>query len=343
MKSNDRKKITIYDVAKHAGVAPGTVSRTINNIGYIKSETRKKVMESVGALGYIPNMAGRTLKTTKTGLICLAIPDTSNAIYFRMIESVLEVAKQHSYSMVLYYTNGLEEEELKVIRILQESIVDGLFMVHFSYSNRLRTAIDSCMQPIVLCGMCDNLWAGQEERNFDTVSINVSKGIYQSTSFLIDHGHKDIVYLAGKKGIEVYSQRYEAFRRALFDHKMQFSEDCVFWHGYDEEAGYLAGMHFIYKHHIPTAVCASNDLQAIGFYKAMKEHKIKMPEIVGMDNLEMTDILGISSMNMFEAEMGRRAAELVFLRMKDPFVELPPQDEMFVPELIDRSEQSGWI
>ena len=84
----EKKKVTVLDVAKKAGVSPGTVSRTLNNIGYIKDETREKILEVVKEMNYIPNRAGRALKTTKTGLIVLAIPDTSNAIYFGMIEDV---------------------------------------------------------------------------------------------------------------------------------------------------------------------------------------------------------------------------------------------------------------
>ncbi len=79
--------ITIYDIAKAAGVSPGTVSRTLNNIGYIKNETRRKIEAVMHELKYIPNRAARTLKTKKTGLIMLAIPDTDNPFYVDMIKS----------------------------------------------------------------------------------------------------------------------------------------------------------------------------------------------------------------------------------------------------------------
>jgi DNA-binding LacI/PurR family transcriptional regulator len=334
-----KKNITIYDVAKHAGVAPGTVSRILNDTGYIKRETRRKVMNSVKELEYIPNVAGRTLKTTKSGLICLAIPDTSNPIYFHMIEAVLETAKKNSYSMLLYYTNGLEEEELNAIRILQGSTVDGLFLVHFSYSSKLREAIGSCVRPIVLCGMCNNLWIDEKVRNFDTLSMDVYKGIYESASYLISRGYKKIAYLAGKQGIEVYRQRYHAYKQALLDHGLEYDESCVYWHGYNEESGSMAARYFYGNDKIPAAVCASNDLQAIGFYKTMQNLGVnvkKAIEIVGLDNLDITEILGLHSMKMFEADVGQKAAELIFLRMKDPFVKLPPQHISFCPELVLR-------
>lgn len=334
-----KQQITISDVAKHAGVSPGTVSRTLNNIGYIKDKTRDKVLASVEALQYVPNVAGRTLKTTKTRMVCLAIPDTSNAIYFHMIEAVLEIAKRNGHSMLLYYTNGQEAEELQAVRILQERMVDALILVHFSYSKRLRAAIDRCGQPIALCGMSSHMWAKDSERSFDTLSINVYKGIYESTSYLIEKGHKNIIYLAGKRGIEVYRERFRGFKQALHDHGLEYKSEYVFWHGYDEEAGFIAGNYFFERNMIPTAVCASNDLQAIGFYKAFKSHGIRIPEdveLIGMDNLEVIEMIDVSSINMFEAEVGKKAAELIFLRMKEGFDNLPPQDIRLTPELVLR-------
>ncbi len=339
MEKKLKKKITIYDVAKHAGVAPGTASRALNNIGYIKKETYDKVLASAKTLKYIPNMAGRVLKTTKTGLICLAIPDTSNAIYFRMIEAVLETAKRNDYSMLLYYTNGQEDEELKALRILQENTVDGLFLIHFSYSEILRSTIESCTQPIVLCGMCNNLWADNPDNNFDTISIDVYHGIYQAVSCLIEKGHRDIVYLAGKKGIEVYRQRFEAYQTALSAYNIPFREENVFWHSYDEGTGRIAAEYYMQLGDIPPAVCASNDLQAIGFYKELARQGIDVcntTDIVGMDNLEITELLGISSIDIHEADVGRKAAEFIFLRMKDPFLKHLPQDVSFQPDLISR-------
>lgn len=334
-----QQKITIYDVAKHAGVSPGTVSRTLNNIGYIKEQTREKVLAAVEELQYVPNVAGRTLKTTKTRMICLAIPDTSNAIYFHMIEAVLETAKRNGYSMLLYYTNGQEAEELHAVRILQERTVDALILVHFSYSKKLRTAIDRCEQPIALCGMCTHMWAKDKMRSFDTLSINVFKGIYDSMSYLIEKGHSNIVYLAGKRGIEVYRERFRGYKQALADNGLEYKSENVFWHSYDEEAGMIAGDYFFERNMIPTAVCASNDLQAIGFYKSFKSYGIRVPEdvmLIGMDNLEVTEMIGVSSINMFEAEVGRKAAELIFLRMKSGFSNLPPQDIQLTPKLVLR-------
>ncbi|MEM1725487.1 MAG: LacI family DNA-binding transcriptional regulator, partial [Thermoplasmata archaeon] len=93
IEKKDKSVPTIYDIARAAGVSPGTVSRTLNNVGYIKDETRQKIEQVMKDLNYIPNRAARTLKTKKTGLIFLAIPDTDNPFYVDMIKSVQDVVK----------------------------------------------------------------------------------------------------------------------------------------------------------------------------------------------------------------------------------------------------------
>lgn len=340
MEEKKQKKVTIYDVAMNAGVSPGTVSRTLNNIGYIKEETRNKIMKTVEELHYIPNVAGRILKTTKTNLICFAIPDTSNAIYFRMIESVLRVAKANRYSMLLYYTNGEEEEELNAIRLLQCNTVDALFLINFHYSAKIRSAIEECQQPIVLCGMCKHPWANEEERNFDTISIDVYKGIYDSASYLIQRaGSSKIIYLGGQPDIDVYKQRLDGFKSALSANNLKFDENYSYFYGYTEEGGYKAAAEMVKKGLSSRYICATNDLQAIGFYKYLKEcgYNVKKDfEIIGMDNIDVTDFLEISSVIMFEGDVGSRAAELIFLRMKESFKKLCPQDILLEPKLILR-------
>ncbi len=342
------KKSTIYDVAKLAGVSSSTVSRTLNSIGYVNDLTRNRIIQAVNKLGYIPNRAGRTLKTTKTGLIMLAIPDTSNEIYFAMIEAVLFVAKSNGYSMVLYYTNGLHEEEMRAVRLLQENVIDGLFLVHFSYAQELRDEICNSLSPVVLCGMCNNLWVG-DDNPFDTVSIDVYQGIYDAVCHLVRMGHKRIAYLAGKKGIEVYKQRYNAYCDALRDNGIDYYESIVFWNDYSEMSGYNTGRRlFQMTADRPTAVCASNDLQAIGCWRAIRDLGGNIPKdmaLIGIDNLSISRILGISSMNMHEGEIGDVAARMLFTRMSEMRDDghFPSQNLYFKPELIARESSLGKV
>lgn len=338
MKNDGIKKVTVYDVAKRAGVAPGTVSRVINNKGYMKDETRQQILNVIEEMQYIPNRAGRALKTTRTGLVLLAIPDTANTIYVGMITAVNKTVKQKGYSMVLYYTEGTLEGELKAVRMLRENLVDGLFLINFSYSDELRNSIDNCYAPIVLCGMCNGLWADNTNNNFDTISIDVYRGIYDSMTHLIKQGHKEIAYLAGVKNTNVYQQRFDAYCAALRDYGLKYHEEYVFWGDYTEENGYSAGKKIILMDNRPTAVCASNDLQAIGFWKACRDSGVAVPReiaLCGMDNLKECEIVEMSSINMCESDVGKTGAEIILQRMNQT-KKSPAQSIKFFPSLIIR-------
>jgi DNA-binding LacI/PurR family transcriptional regulator len=335
--------VTILDVAERAGVAPGTVSRAIHNTGYIKTETRAKIEKALKELNYIPNRAGRTLKTTRTGLIMLAIPDTANAIYVGMIEAVQEHANTFGYSMVLFYTNGNLTGELKAVRMLREHLVDGLFLVHFSYSNELRAAIDGCNSPVVLCGMCNNLWAGAADRRFSTISIDVHEGIHLITTKMIQGGHRRIAYLAGEPGIDVYLQRYEAYRRALEEHDIPYDERLVFWHDYTKQHGRNAAKAVLAMAERPTAMVASNDLQALGFWEQCRDQGVTIPgdmALSGLDNLDEMKMLHLTSIRMMEDKIGRAGAEILMAQLKGK-KPLPPADIRFIPEIVLRDSTAG--
>ena len=334
-----KERVTINEVAKRAGVSPGTVSNTLNNSGYVNEHTRERVMRAVEELGYVPNRSGRILKTNKTGLVMMAIPDTSNEIYFDMIQAVQDTMKKNGYSMLLYYTNGQLSEELKSVQLLKERMVDGLFLVNFWYEKELLEEIMKAPGPVVLCGMCNHLW-NNPNQPFDTISIDVYQGIYAAVKHLIQMGHRKIGYLGGKLGIEVYRQRFQAYQDALRDHGIEYREEYVSWNDYSENGGYNSGRALYQLKDRPTAICASNDLQAIGCWRAIRDLGGNIPgdiALTGLDNLKISKILGITSLNMKEDHVGQEAARLLVERLAKSENQADYQKIYFRPELVVRN------
>lgn len=336
-RTKENRKATINDVASMAGVSPGTVSHALNNIGYVNEHTREKIMEAVEALGYVPNRAGRILKTAKTGLVMIAIPDNSNEIYMGMVNAFQEAMKRSGYSMLLYYTGGQYDEEMKAIQLLKERLVDGLFLVHFYYTEEMLREIISTRVPVVLCGMCNHVWANRDYP-FDTVSIDVYKGIYAAVRHLIRMGYKKIGYLAGRSGLEVYKQRHQAYCDALSDGGIEYREDYVRWGDYSKTHGYNSSRSLYMMEDRPEAISAANDHQLIGCWNAINELGGKVPgdmAMTGMDDLEISKILELTSLNMKEAQVGEEAAGLLLRRLEAGDMQ-PHQDIYFQPELVIR-------
>lgn len=313
------KPVSIGDVAKLAGVSPGTVSNALNSVSYVKESTREKVLKAAKELNYVPNRAGRILKTNQTKLIMLAIPDVSNEIYFGMIEAVMETIQRDGYSLMLYYTNAMESEEHRAIQMLQERIVDGLILVHFSYSKKLLEEVKNTISPIVLISMCNHMWAGKDYP-FDTISVDVYKGIRAVMEHLIQMGFYKIGYLAGRKDIEVYRQRYQAYMDVMKEQDIPVPNGYVQWSDFTQSGGYNSGRQLYMRSDRPDAICGSNDLQTIGCWEAIKDLGGRVPEdisLTGMDNIQITKVLEITSVIMCEREMGNGAASLLMQRLKD--------------------------
>lgn len=313
---------TIYDIAKEAGVSPGTVSRTLNNIGYIKDETREKIEKVMKDLKYTPNRAARTLKTKKTGLIMLAIPDTDNPFFVDLIKAVQDVVKYNDYSMVLYYTEGKKSDELKALKLMKENFADGLILINFSFTDDHQKEIDRINVPVVLSSMNVSSIGGNEEDRFDYVGVDSRKGMYMAAKHLIMQGHTNIAYIGGVRKFDVFNERYSGYRDALIESGLSIKDELVSWKNYMEISGYEAAIGFAALKHRPTGVCAANDMLAMGALRAFEESGIKVPEdisLVGMDNIDMGARLKpkLSSVSIAQSEIGRTAAELIFKRLKN--------------------------
>lgn len=338
MKNKDT--ITIYDIAKAAGVAPGTVSRTLNNIGYIKDETRQKIEKVVKEFKFTPNRAARTLKTKRTGLVLLAIPDTDNPFYVDLIKAVQDVLKHNGYSLVLYYTEGKVQEEIKALRMQHENFADGMILINFSLTAAHRKEIERVNSPLVLSWISAINLGGKEEDRFDYVGVDTEKGMYLAVKHMIQQGHTEIGYIGGIKDIASFEERYRGYCSALYDSSLAIREELVFWKNYTEGSGYEAGRYFAGLSRRPTAVCAANDMLAMGAMRAFEECGICIPmdvALAGMDNIDMGARLKpkLTSVSIAQSEIGRMATELVIKRLKGEETGIS-QRIVFEPRLVVR-------
>ncbi|NLK98051.1 LacI family DNA-binding transcriptional regulator [Defluviitalea saccharophila] len=340
-KNTDKKDVTIYDIAKLANTSPGTVSRALNNIGYVKEETRLRIEEAAKKLEYIPNRAARTLKTKRTGLILLAIPDMDNPFYIDMIKAIQEVSQYNNYSLILYYTEGKVEQEIKVLKMLHEQLADGMIMVNLNFTKKHLQEIKKISCPLVLSSMGVSEIGGNQTDPFDYIGVDTQKGIYMTTQHLIQQGHTRIGYIGGNKDIVVFRERYRGYSQSLIDGGLTLEDELVFFgEKWVESTGYEAGKYFLSLKQRPTAICAANDIMAIGAIRAFEEAGLHIPKdisIIGMDNIDLTHRLKpkMSSVAIAQAEIGRTAAELIFKRLRKE-EQGSPKKIIFQPRLIIR-------
>lgn len=338
MKEN-KKKITIYDVAREADVSPGTVSRYINGVGESREEAKERIEKAIETLGYVPNRSARALKSKKNNMLCLTYPESDNPFFFSLVDTIETEARKHGYSLMIYHTHGKPEEEIKIMSLTKEGLIDGLILVNFNYTEKHFKMFKQINCPLVISSLCVSPYGGNATDSYDYVGIDVYKGLYMSTTHMIEQGHKKIAYIGGSNKLCVFKERYDGYCDALSKAGIKINEKYTFVSGYNQKAGYDAGIAIAEMEDRPTALCAASDVIAMGAMKAFKEKNIRIPEdiaIVGVDNIDFDEALTpqLSSVKMMQQELGKRAFEFILERIKGSTRE--PQKIIYQPELVVR-------
>ncbi len=338
MDNSIQKGTTIYDIAEKTGLSAATVSRVLNGKDNISEKTRNKVMAAAKELHYVTNTFARSLKTKKTEQIIISIPDQSNPFYFDMIDQIHKQAKLNGYSVLLNLTESNEKEELKILKKMKNNLADALIMVTVNITDELVKEAKNSDHPVVLSGICLNT-RDMSEVTYDYVGVDTYRGVYIAAQHLIENGHKNIGYIGLSVDSQPGHQRYQGFCDALNHAGLRIEHNHVVLGGITEEFGYLAAKQLLQAGSHPSALCTSSDIIALGVYRALKEDKVKVPDeisIVSMDNTEICAHIypSLSSVAVYEGEIGRTAAEIIFRRLKGFDGEF--QNIVFQPKLIIR-------
>ncbi|REK75863.1 LacI family DNA-binding transcriptional regulator [Paenibacillus paeoniae] len=307
--------VTIADVAKRAGVAKSTVSRIINDVPGVKPVTRSKVLQAIEELGFRPNMLARSLKTNMKQQIALAIDDIRNPYYPELAWAVEQVAKENGYRLVLINHYGNAEEELAIIRRMNEMHIDGIIMLSISNPTALKNNINHASVPVCLIGNMG------EDVNADMVFLSKTEGLL-AMEHLIRIGCSNIAYAGGPKQLH-QGTRYEAYDTSLSMNFMKPNSANVYiGTDFSLQTGIQAADYFCSLPELPDGVYAANDMIAIGLIQRLLENKIRVPEdvtVVGVDDISWSTIARprVSSVSNLTGETGRIAAELLLRRIKE--------------------------
>lgn len=281
--------VTIYDVAREAGVSMATVSRVVNNNPNVKPQTRKKVFEAIERLGYRPNAVARGLASKKTTTVGVVIPDISNANFAEVARGVEDIANMYHYNIILCNADKRKEKEIRVINTLLEKQVDGLLFMGGTVTDEHLQAFQTANVPIVLCGTTD------EKGQMPAVDIDHERAAYDAVKLLIQQGHRKIGMISGTlQDPNNGFARYQGYKKALEDAGIPFSEDLVRIGNYRYESGVEAMKYFLQLSERPTAIFAATDEMAIGAIHAIQDEGMTVPgdiSVISVDNSRMASMV----------------------------------------------------
>lgn len=323
---------TIQDVAQKAGVAPITVSRVLNNSGYVSKKTRERVEVAAKELRYVPNSLASSLRSNRTNILALLLADISNPFWTTVARGVEDAANQEGYSVILCNTDEKENKQEEYIEVLLRKRVDGFLLVPTSASTESIQAIQQQKTPIVL------LDRSVPELTVDTVRGDTFGSAYRLAEHLLQLGHRRIAILAGPRHISTSIERVEAVRQALCDANVELDRQLVCYGEYAIDSGYAMAHQMI--QHRPTAIVAGNNFIAIGLGNLLHERKIHVPQEISVVCFDDVPVSWASQPFLTVAvqpayEMGRYATELLLKRIGQK-EESPAQEIKLPVEIIVR-------
>lgn len=311
---HQNNKVTLRDVSRKSGVSISTISRYINSSGYVDLKTAQIVQKAIDELNYKPNKFAKSLKTDISQQIALIIPDIMNPYYASIFSRVQELAAKDGYTVILQEASN---NEMKTINYVDELGVDGIIFCSIYRSEVNIERLLNIGKPVVVNEEYDTLV-------FDTLCSEYGKGIYLAADHLINYDHRKIGYVGGMEKSSINERRRTGFIRALQKNNLTVNKDWIFEMDFTMNAGYKAGMYFAGLDERPTAICAANDIIAMGLLMAFNEKGIRIPEdisVTGEDNIEFSKICRptLTTIDNSSIFFANKAYEMVMERIKKQY------------------------
>lgn len=272
---------SIRDVAKKANVAASTVSRVLNNSGYVSDETKLAVKKAMEELDYTPNELARNLFRNKTEIIAMMVPDISHPFFSSLAKHIEKELYESGYKTMLCSSNNDPKREKEYMEMLKRNMVDGVITGTHSLKDKEYQKIN---KPIILL---DRFVDG-----IPTVTSDHKKGGELAAKQMIESGCKNIIQVCGadSKGIPSH-QRHIRFSEIINEHNIELNTIEIEWNRFDFDFYLETANNIMEKFPKIDGVFAA-DMLATAFLKVALQRGKSIPKdfkIVSYDGTYTTD------------------------------------------------------
>ena len=280
---------TIRDVAKRAGVAISTVSAVINRSAPTSDEVITKVERAIAEIGYAPQRAAQTLRSGRSRLIGVIVPDITNPHFSALARVVEDECLKVGYMTFVYNTDEDTDHEMRILKMMRMQRVAGLILIStrsdVRHGRRLMAEIHV---PTVLMG---SLVAGTP---YDVVALDDVEAGAMAVRRLLDLGHSRIVVIGGREGVSSHELRLKGCRIAFRERGLALAEDQVSIAQFTSQKAYEETRRRMSSPSPPTAFVSLSNFMTIGVLRALADLKARCPEeasFVGVDDFDWADIM----------------------------------------------------
>ncbi len=303
------------DVATRSGVSVATVSRVMNQSGYVKEETKALVLKAFNELAKADKLLVQSISNRKSDIIGVIIPDISNPFFGEVIKGISNIADKYSVSLLVCNTEEQIEKEIRYLDLFKTNNIMGLIITpetdQGGYNSKYLYQLEGLGVPIVL------LDRGLNISHFNSVFVNNVTGSFNAVNAFINEGHKDIAIISGPMSSKPGRERFYGYENALRSNHMEVKKEYVFFGDFKLKSGYEITKKLLQMKNRPTAIFAANNMMAQGSVKALVESGLSIPNdmaFIGFDDVDMFEIMNlhISTVSRPTDLMGEVAAEMLF-------------------------------
>ncbi|WDQ30580.1 LacI family DNA-binding transcriptional regulator [Paenibacillus marchantiae] len=315
------------EIMKLSGYSKATVSRVINHSPHVSDEARQKITQIMKQLNYIPNRNAVSLSTGQTKQIGI-VTSATNEIIITFMNQFIDTAMDYGFQTLIYTSRGDKEIELQAFEDLRSKRVDGLvIMTCVNHPDKLKAYCE--YGPIVS-------WQRMGDDEIPSVAMDQAQGYKLALEHLVSKGYTRIANAFGRAESLNTQSRREAYESFMEDKGLPVLREAYQYSVFSSSDGEEAMRRMASGPELPQAVLCSNDYAAIGIWSEARKQNIQVPEqlaIVGFDDIELSRVLGITTIHNPIAEQATQAFHRLWAVLGKQ--ELQPQQLEF--QLIERA------
>ena len=303
----------IQDVARLAGVSTATVSRALARPERVSATTRAKVLSAVQRTGYLPNPSARSLRSQKTRMVLVVLPNLDNIFFSKILCGIEDALFEAGYGMIIGDLDGAPAKEAHFAAFAAGGQVDGVLLLNghlFGQSRDGKGVPARIGVPTV--ALCEAI----PHADIPQIEVDNRAGARRMTRYLASLGHRHIAYVHGPAGNILERERLRGYRDGLRNEGLAFSPALVIPGDYSLDAGAAAGEALLALAERPTAVFCANDEMAIGLIRSLVLAGVRVPQdisVAGFDDIEFSAMVqpALTTVAQPRRELGRVGAQVL--------------------------------
>jgi LacI family transcriptional regulator len=308
--------ITVYDVAKNAKVSIATVSRVLNSPDKVNEATRKRVLTTIDALGYVPKAEAAARARKASGRIGVLAPFLTYPSFVQRLRGVATALRDSPYELVIYHVDSSARRDGYLDSLSVTRRLDGLIVMSLPFA-------DATARRLVAHGL-ETVLIELSHSSFSSIEIDDEAGGRMAAEYFVGKGHQRCAFVGDTDlpdyAIRASDKRLAGYRKALLEAGVPLPDEYIALAPHGMEQARQQTYRLLDLVQPPSAIFAYSDTQAMGVLKAARERGVSVPRdlaVIGFDDVEMADYIGLTTIRQQLEESGRVAVELLLARLAD--------------------------